>query len=281
MKKLLFTLLSVSTSLWASSQAAYVLPSPTAADEPLTLYIDLNQTTYTGLKDRVLANPSYRDSVYLWTWQPSGPTVGNGEWGNSNPALRLNWEGGLLFSITFIPTQFYGVDGPTFFARGISCLAKLDNGNAFPEVNTLEAKTEDLQVTIIPKLCDKLYCAFPEIARADDYLSITYDNTKETRPELQNMGPDDCYIYLYASYAPFQGVEYAPESQVTSTQALKLRPVSGRPGVFRITIAPSDFFAIPEGQTVDFLNYYILRPGFTYQGIGIPPIQGYTFVSCQ
>lgn len=262
-------------------QAAYVLPSPSAADEPLTLYIDVNQTTYTGLKDRLIAHPEEVNNVYMWTWQPSGPVAGNGDWMNSNDALKLTWEGGLLFSITFTPTVFYGVDGPSFFTRGISCLAKLDNGKAFPDLNSMEAKTEDLGVTIIPKLCDKLYCTFPEIARADDYLSITYDNAKETNPALQNMGPDDCYIFLYAQYAPFQGITYAPEASVTSTPALKLKPIGG--GKFRITFAPSDFFqGIPTGQTIDNLTYYILRPGFGYAGTGvIPPVQGYTFVNCE
>ena len=51
-----------------------------------------------------------------------------------------------------------------------------------------EAKSEDMHVDIIPKLCDARLCVFPELREPDDYITITYDNTKETLYEgLQEM----------------------------------------------------------------------------------------------
>jgi len=279
MKKILFASLMLA-NLAAFSQAAYVLPSPTGADEPVTLYIDVSQTTG-SLKTILTNHPDARDSVYLWTWEPAGPVAGNGNWDNSNDAMLLHWEGGLLYSMTFVPITFYGVDGPTFFTRGISCLAKLDSGYMFAEDNVGEAKTEDLSVAVIPKLCDHLYCTFPELCKSDDFLSITYDNSKETNAALQNMGSDECYIYLYASYAPFLGIEYAAATSVTSTPALKMKPVPGSPGQFRITFIATDFFqGVPADQTIDEIDFYVLRPGFNYTGSGIPPVQNYVYLDC-
>lgn len=279
MKKILSIVLCAFALNSAMAQSAYVLPSPTAADEPLTLYIDVAQAGG-GLKTMLTNHPEEVDNVYLWTWNPAGPVGGNGEWGSSRDGMKMTWEGGLLFSMTFVPTTFYNVDGPTFFSKGISCLAKLKSGYAYAEENVGEAKTPDLSVTITPKLCDRLYCTFPELAKEDDFVSITYDNTKETNTALQNMGDDECYIYLYAGYDIFSGVEYAPVSAVTSTPALKLKRVANRPGLFRITILAKDFFTgIPEGQTIDELKFYVLRPGFTYTGL--PPFQTYSFLSCE
>ena len=84
MKKILSLAFVAFATLTSFGQAAFVLPSPTAAGEQMTLYIDVAQSTGGGLKAMLGAHPEYRDSVYIWTWQPSGPVVGNGEWGNSN-----------------------------------------------------------------------------------------------------------------------------------------------------------------------------------------------------
>jgi hypothetical protein len=279
MKKLLSLALFAFAVNAAIAQSAYVLPSPTAADEPVTLYIDVAQAGG-GLKTMLTNHPEEVDNVYLWTWNPAGPVIGNGDWGSSRDGMKMTWEGGLLFSMTFTPTTFYNVDGPTFFSKGISCLAKLKSGYAYAEENVGEAKTPDLNIPITPKLCDRLYCTFPELAKEDDFVTITYDNNKETNAALQNMGDDDCYLYMYAGYDVFGGVEYATPSAVTSTPALKMKRVANRPGVFRLTILAKDFFSgIPEGQTIDVLQYYVLRPGFTYTSA--PPFQSYAFLSCQ
>jgi hypothetical protein len=279
MKKLFSLALIAFAMHSAMAQSAYVLPSPTAADEPVTLYIDVAQAGG-GLKTMLTNHPEEVDNVYLWTWNPAGPVGGNGEWGSSRDGMKLTWEGGLLFSLTFVPTVFYNVDGPTFFSKGISCLAKLKSGYAYAEENVGEAKTPDLTVPITPKLCDRLYCTFPELAKEDDFVTITYDNNKETNPALQNMGDDDCYLYMYAGYDVFSGVEYVAPSAVTSTPTLKMKRVANRPGVFRLTILAKDFFTgIPEGQTIELLQYYVLRPGFSYSTV--PPFQSYAFLSCE
>jgi hypothetical protein len=280
MKKILSLFVAFCSCNFLHAQKAFVLPSPTGASETMTLYVDVNQTTG-GLKNILTAHPDYVDSVYLWTWNPAGPVVGNGEWANSNSAMRMTHESGLLFSMTFIPTAYYNVDGPTFFTKGISCLAKLKSGYLFESDGFGEAKTEDLNVSIVPKLCDRLYCLFPEISRNDDYVSITYDNNKETNPELLNLGPDDVYLYIKARYNAFQGVEIATPANAASTPSLKMKPVPGQPGKFRLIFVPKDFFAaiMPAGQQVTELYYYVVKPGFTYAGP--PPGQNYAFQNCE
>jgi hypothetical protein len=278
MKKILSIFIAVIAAQSMFGQAAYVLPSPTGADEPLTIYIDVSQTTYTGLKDRLIAYPEAINDVYIWTWQPAD-NGGNGQWSSSAEGRKMTHVSGLLFKYEIIPTEFYGVTGPQLFARGISCLAKLKDGTAYPDI-PLEAKTEDLSITIIPKLCDDRFCIFPEIGKAEDFISITYNNNLELDANLQGLGADECYIYLVArGNSAFNIYPYVPVAQVTSTPALKMKPVPGKPGEFRLTIIPEDFFGtiIPATQTFRELRYYIVKPGYTPPS---PVFEAFTFLQC-
>jgi hypothetical protein len=282
MKKILSILCALATSVVALSQAAYIQPSPTGKNDTITLYINVAQTTDGTMNNALNAmlTDHPEDTVYLWTWQPSGPVVGNGDWTNSNSAMAMTKVGEKLYSMRFKPTSFYGVDATTFFTNGISCLAKLRSGNAYQGEYNGEAKTEDLHINIIPKLCDELYCVFPELAKTDDYVSITYDNTQETNPAMQNLGEDDCYLFLRAEQSAFVAVNYADPAIVTTLPQLKMKYIGD--GKFRITIIPSDFFGeagvLPAGFNFKKLVYYALKPGFTYATT--PPTQSFSFISC-
>lgn len=279
MKKLLFSIASIFTAILAQAQAAYVLPSPTGAEEPMTLYVDISQTTG-GLKTILTNHPEQVDNVYLWTWRPAD-NGGNGQWNESAADRKMTHVSGLLFSFYMEnPAEFYGVDGPTFFANGISCLAKLSDGNAFPDDGAGEAKTEDLTVTIIPKLCDDLYCTFPELAKNNDFVSITYNNNIETDPNLQNLTDGEVYLYLVAKgNGAFNIYPYAPLAEASSTPALRMKPVPGKPGEFRLTIVPVDFFTnIPAGQNISELRFYVVKPGYTPS---LPNTNTYSFLSCE
>ncbi len=280
--RLILLLATLVAAYSAQGQKAYVLPSPTGANDLITLYIDVNQSTSNGLKTMLQTFPEEVNNVYIWTWSPSDPTVGNGSWNNSSDSMKLHHEGNLVFSIQFVPTAFYGVDGPTFFANGISCLAKLKDGNAHSDLSVGEAKTEDIQVAIIPKLCDELYCIFPQQGKQDDFISITYDNTQETNPNLQNLGSDEVYLYIRAVIDVFNnGYEFASQANASSTPQLKMKPVAGEPGHFRLTIVPNDLFygLLQPTQQIIKLRCVVVKPGFTHPPQSIPYTE-YFFQNC-
>lgn len=280
MKQTLLTaaLLVCAHALFA--QIAYVTPSPTGATDVMTLYIDIGQSQEgsqnNAIKSMLADHPT--DAVFLWAWQPGAPVAGNGDWDASNEAMELTHEGGMLYSMTFVPTDFFGVDGPTFFAQGISCLAKLSDGNAYDGEYDGEAKTEDLHVDIIPKLCDDLVCVFPEIGEPTDYIHITYDNSVELNAELQNIDPDQVYLYMEVKTGPFTSYIYSSIEETTSTPELKMEQVIGEPDLYRLVILPEDFFTIPEGETITQLYFYVLTPGFSYTGP--PPGNVYSMLEC-
>jgi hypothetical protein len=273
---LLFTCLS------GFSQAAYIQPSPTGKNDTITLYINVAMTT-DGTNNNALSailNDHPDDSVYIWSWNPAEPTVGNGQWENSNQALKMTKVSDKLYSLRFKPTSFYGVDATSFFTKGISCLAKLKNGKEYEGLYPGEAKTEDLKINIIPRLCDELYCIFPEIAKTDDYMSITYDNTQEPNSSLLNLGDDECYLFVRAEQSIFTAFNYTTPELASSTPALKMKAVPDKPGYFRITFIPEDLFSGIVPETFDFktLKFYVLKPGYVYSTA--PPFQSFTFLDC-
>jgi hypothetical protein len=153
-------------SISSFGQAAFVLPSPTNANDSLTLYIDMNQsvngTSNNALKAHLQSHPESADSVYVWTWMPAGPVCGNGDWGNSNECMLMKRveENGLLYSIKIKPLDFYGVSAITLFQNGISCLAKLDDGKKYETEGIGESKSEDFHIDIVPALCAEVFCFF-------------------------------------------------------------------------------------------------------------------------
>jgi len=268
---LLFIYISFTNSIYG--QAGYIQPSPTSPDEEVTLFIDINQSQ-DGLQNNALSAMldvmSDTTHVYLWAWNPSSPIAGNGEWTASNEAMRLNRIGPKLYSITFVPTEFFDIEGAELYASGISCLAKLKDGSPIDGFEG-EPKTEDLYIPIVPKLCDEIICVFPEVRRADDFLSITYDNTQESYEGLQNMGGEDCYLWMAAKLLDGTNLIYIDEALVTSTPELQMTSIDDgtaeTAGKFRITFIPEDLFApmmTPEMTGIDYLICYILRPGFSY-----------------
>lgn len=253
-------LLAVSGQIFG--QAVSLTPSPTGPDDLVTLTIDVSQSQENGLKTVLEANPDL--PVYIWTWSPSGPVAGNGDWNNSNEAMQLAWQGGLVYSLQFVPSEFYS-DVSSLFSNGISCLAKLKDGAPYPGFEDFgEAKTEDFNIGVLPKLCEDQMCIFPETRRKDDFVSITYNsNIDSVLTDIEN---DEVYLQIAGRGTDGQFYTLVPDDQVTSTPELKMTPVPGKPGFYRWTLLPDDFFTdiLPEGLELLTMTCYPLKANFTY-----------------
>ncbi len=264
------------TASLAWSQAAFVLPSPTNANDSVTIYIDVSKSTSNGLKHMLEAHPEVKDEVYMWTWSPAGPACGNGEWGNSNECMKMTRVIGMIYSMKIVPTSFYNCTPLDLYSKGISCLAKLDNGNAFGSDGVGEAKTEDLRIDILPALCNEKFCYFPEVARKDDFITITYNNNIELNAQLQNIGSDECYVFMTAR-SGFNTYDVSAPEDVINNPDLKMTPMPNEPGKFQITLIPTDFFPA-NGSNIQEIWFYIVKPGY----LPLPPTYTkYTLLNCE
>jgi hypothetical protein len=246
----------------ASAQALTLLPTPTGPNDEVTLTIDISQSESFALKPILEANPDL--PVFLWTWSPSDPVVGNGNWDNSNDALQLTKQSDLIYTLTFTPSLFYANIG-NLYSNGISCLAKLKNGGPFAGFEDYgEAKTEDFNIVVLPKLCEEKMCVFPETRRPDDFVSMTYNNNLDV--DLTDLENDEVYLQVKARATDGQYYALAADADVPNTPELRMTPVPDKPGFYRLVILPEEFFEgiVPEGLGILSMICYPLKPGFTY-----------------
>jgi hypothetical protein len=233
-------------------QAAWFEPEPAAdVTSEIKLYVDVSSPDC-GCPN--LLNAS--EPLYLWTWVPGDPPGGNGAWDASNTNLVWEQEGPNLYSFPMIPTDFYGVDAPTVYADGISFLIKKFNGADTD--GTGENKSVDFHVDILPVGCVNTLCAFPEVFREDDYLSIIYNNKKETNGALQDLQPGNCYMYPVAIAGgvnyPYLDVSVASD-EIVNYPELEMKYEGN--GIFYTTILSDDFFRVfsanpvPEGVPIE------------------------------
>ena len=256
----------VSTQSWG--QAVTLTPSPTGLHEEVTLTIDVGQSEQFGLKTILEANPDL--PVYIWTWTPSDPVGSNGSWDNSNDDMQLVHQGGLTYSLTFVPSQFY-TDASSLYSQGISCLAKLKNGAPYPGLEDFgEAKTEDFNVGVLPKLCEEKMCVFPETRRADDFVSMTYNSNLDV--DLTDIENNEVYLQIKARATDGNFYSLVEDADVASTPELRMTPLEDKPGFYRTVILPEAFFEgiVPEGLGILTLICYPLKPRFTYEPDSTP-----------
>ncbi len=145
MKFLFPALLVFALATVAQAQVAWTEPAQVDPNQPVKLYVDLNQTSCPNLG---VGNPD----LYIWTWSPSENLAsgGNGTWNASNPLHKMVNEGNNIWSYTFQPSlaAFYNVTPAVAISAGISFLVKRLNG-AETGVCSGEAKTEDIHVDLV------------------------------------------------------------------------------------------------------------------------------------
>ncbi len=269
MKKLLAILFFLSVAIMGAAQGIYFEPEPTNIFEPSRLYINITSSDCScpELQD---ADPE-SNPLYIWAWDPNeerpdinGVNIKNGEWGNSNPNMKMKRDESnpnlWYFDFYNFPmVQFYNVPASTIYADGIQFLVKEKNG-APPDVP--EQKSPNLSaVPEAPGCLDKL-CLFPTVYFQDDYLTLTYNNNIETIGSLLNIPEDQAYIW-------FQYKINGGSFQVARAQSEKFRLKADGGGFFSLTLVPKDFFELEDGDILTSVNAFITKPP-----VQAPPFSG-------
>ncbi len=246
----------------------------------VTLYIDISQCEC----QKLAGNPG---PLYLWTWMPSGPDGvidddgdpstpavpigGNGSWNASNPLLELDKREDLgpdIWSISFVPTEFYGVSESDVYNNDFSFLAKASDGGAGGTCED-EFKTEDLKVEVNPPGLPKVM-TIPVGVNTDDttvlastpdeVFTIRYDHAQEDNGSL--IDADEFYVYLRGIGTDGKEYRVAPSLAVVDETA-ELQMSAQANDVYTLSFFPNSFFKdVPDGVEMNFIRYQIVRKGF-------------------
>lgn len=240
------------------SQAVWTEPAMDInPGDSLTIFVDLTQTDC----DKLVGHPG---PLYIWTWMPNAPVVGNGDWENSNPALEMTNVDPDIWSFKMKPDSFYGTSGANVFDKDIHFLVKAADGGSGGDCSAAggEFKTEDLVVLVDPPTGGvlKVY-PFPSGLEVDsvniskkDVFTLVYNNAIEDKASMQNPGD----LWVYAQAWDTDGNLYRPTSitQVSTNPDLKMAQDGS---VYRWMIQPERLFAIPSDKTLNYVSLQILK----------------------
>lgn len=265
MKKIaiLITLLATcQTGLFA--QVTTVPAEEINPEDSLKIIVDLSLLDQSlDHVQNLLSAQSNGEDMYIWTWNPyefpAGHPKENGTggspWKNSNELLKMKHEGGMIYSYSMIPTEFYEVDAATCYANDIDFLVKAKDGGGYGDP---DYKSEDLHVAIDPPVTEKkpVYC-FPSELKQTDIFTLYYDNTREQKQSMQDLAPDDCYAYVECTLTDGTVLKIANFFLVGDEPKLQLENYT--PGKFRLPMVPADFFELTAGQVIESMKFVVMR----------------------
>jgi hypothetical protein len=226
--------------------------------DSVTIYVDLTMMDC----DKLVGNAG---PLYLWTWMPADPVVGNGDWTASNTDLAMTSEGNDIWSFTMLPTDFYNVTAQDVFDSDIFFLVKGLDGGSGGDCSSAgdENKTEDLTLVVDPPgLAVKKVFGFPApsvddsiFISSEDIFTLFYNNGIEEKASMQNPGD----LFVYARAYDKNGNEYRPSTfnQAGNNPALKM---TADGSLYNWSIIPKNLFNIPDTETLDFMRLQIIKP---------------------
>jgi len=252
------------------AMAQAVVPDPNPYNDPnseVKIIVDLNlldqNLSHTQLLIEAATNG---EDMFIWTWSPfefpAGSPKVNGEgaqpWKNSNEVLKMTSEGGLVYSYTMIPVEFYEVDAATVFENDIKFLVKPKDGGGYGDP---DVKSEDLTLEINPpNVARSVVYGFPSAPLQDDIFRIVYDNYREDKPSMQNLQAGNVYVYLEATLTDSTTIVPSTFFQVGNNPNLEMK-VAGN-GIFELVIIPELFFNLQSGQKINSIKSIVMKKQF-------------------
>lgn len=245
-----------------SAQFYWTVPDEINPEEEVTIFVDVSQDP--GCQKLV----GITEDLYIWTWEPAALT-GNGSfcgtWTSSAETAKVKHEGGDIYSITFIPTEFYGVDAATVYEKDISFLLKAKDGGSGADCSATggEFKTSDIKVEVDPPVTGpRKVFSFPDKVKKDtlaisqsDIFTLIYDNKLEEKPSM--IGVTDLYVYARAFTVNGANLRVSALKDVGNNPRLAMTSVGN--GIFRFPFVPEMLFDVPAGDRIATLRLQIIR----------------------
>ena len=241
-----FLLLFVSHSF---AQKAWVVPEQFNPGDSITVFVDVSKTDCSRLVNTTA-------DVFMWTWEPGDPVVGNGNWTASNPDMKMTRDANNpnIYYMKMVPNEFYILGNESeIYSKGISFLAKLMDGTGGGGGGCDEDKTEDLHIDASPiPGCNTKFCQFPTVVFWDDYFTFLYDNSLEDKPTMNEsvVGVDNFSMYIRVVYDDGTKGTYASYGDVLNYPELSL--VKNDDDYYTSTFVFSELLAdlVVSGKTI-------------------------------
>lgn len=222
-----------------SAQTAKISPSTFNATDRITITFDLTGSVIEKSKP-----------IYLWAWAPGvGDCPTNGQWSASGEANILTQPDSSkpIWTISFVPSKFYGFDAGKF--TQIGCLAKAKDG-------TGDKKTKDFVFDVSPvTYTPSIIRTFPSKFAADDVMTFVYDQSLDTAAASVTKALTDPYVFVeYALLGEnnFKAL-HSFADDFTQYPELKLK-AGAKSGTFMVSTILNKLITLTAGQKIEKLR---------------------------
>jgi hypothetical protein len=225
MRKLLLILVVLVTAFTAKAQTTgavvTTVPASFTAVDVVEVTIDVS----------AVPNLAGKEPLYVWTWDPNDPPIGNGDWTNSNEALKLTKVATNKWKWTFVPADFYRKT-PAQIPQ-VQFLVKAKDGSG-------DAKTSDIKLVVSPLIyVPTAFRSFPSSVSQNDPITFYLDQNLATDVNSQRINPTTAEVKLYT----------AAGTQVGATKTYTLRNMGNKN--YAVTVFPRGDFSIASGVKVN------------------------------
>jgi hypothetical protein len=244
MKNILLILALSVSGLISYGQSATADPALFTGDDEVTITIDATGSTLAG----------WLGDTYVWTWAvrtPGLPDVGAPT--NANPAgpgqvpakLTRSATNPDIYTITFVPKDFFGIPAVQFTRIGI--LAKGPDWS--------NGQTPDFFLDVQPPVFESpVLRVFPSEFSADDVVTIFYDTRLEENEALKDAG--EYYLYTTIAGKDANGDDLDPSDyDLPINESTKLISIGN--GVYRLSFVPSQFYDLNPGDVITGIRYLV------------------------
>jgi hypothetical protein len=268
MKKLIFGfLLTFASPLLFAQLPAGVTTEPaeyTDPETPLKIIVNLDQLASSDNVIALIAAADAGQDLHFWSWMPfefpAGSPKYHGTWGASSEATKLTLDAPHIYSFSMESvTSYYEVTSTVAYTNDIMFLVKAKDGSGS---GGAEPKTGDLKIPLSPPVTEKLpVYFFPVVPQQSDIITLFYDNDRELKASMQNLGAEECYVYLKATLSD-SSASIIPTNffQVGTNPDLQMKQVA--PGRFQKTIIPEVFFNLQPGQQIGYIKAIVMKKNY-------------------
>jgi len=263
-KNIIATVLASSAISLAHAQITTIPPTNIVPTDSLTIIVDLNLLDQTlDHVQNLIADADAGLDMFIWTWNPAEHPaghpkvngIGGAPWKNSNPALVMKKEGPRLYSWSIIPTEFYEVDAATVYQKDIHFLVKPQDGGGY---GSPDRKSSDLVVKVDPPITERaVVYSFPASFLADDIMQINYDNARETKPSMQNLAPNNAFVYAECKLVDSTVIKIPQNYFVNMSNYPQTQMNYTSNGVFQLYMSPFEYFGLKEGDEIDEIKIIV------------------------
>ena len=196
-------------------------------DEPLKIIVDISKLD-ASLDHVVNLQTAAADGedLYIWTWSPAEHPVGH-------PLTN-------------------GLGAQAWKNSNDSLKMTLEAPNIYSYTIPIDPPSLERDPSYI----------FPSFARDKDVIAIIYENDREGKESMQNLGSDECYFFTVLSLSDSTTMSIASSFFTAgSNPLLKMDYVGGQ--TFKKIIQPHSYFNIPDGISIVKMDITMIRKTYS------------------